>query len=204
MTKLAIFDLDGVLVDSKDLHYQALNLALAEQNPDWIITYEDHVALYNGNPTKVKLEMLSKKYPEITEAKKELISENKQRFTLMLMQNIQQDEELISIFSNLVKDGYKIAVASNSVRNTVNLILKKLGVESYVNLVLSNEDVSMPKPSPEIYLKAMDYFDAKVEKTVIFEDSEIGRRAARDSGAVLIEVNNRSELDQKLVWWVTL
>jgi HAD superfamily hydrolase (TIGR01509 family) len=193
-----VFDLDGVLVDSKDLHFQALNLAIGEQNPDWSISYEEHVAFYNGNPTRVKLEMLSKKHPEITEGQLAQILKSKQRFTLMLMQNIQKDEELIEIFSSLNKEIYKIAVASNSVRNTVELILKRIGVYPYVELILSNEDVDMPKPSPEIYLKCMDYFKAKPEDTLIFEDSEIGRKAAKDSGAILVEVTNRSDLSQKI------
>ena len=203
MRKLIIFDLDGVLVDSKDLHYQALNLALAEQNLDWVIPYDKHVAIYNGNPTLVKLDMLSNIFPEITEDVKLKIAESKQRFTMTLMQNIQADEELMSIFTNLNKDGYRIAVASNSVRNTVELILKRLGVYPMVELILSNEDVSSPKPSPEIYLRCMEYFWINPEDTIIFEDSEIGRKAARDSGAKVIEVNSRSDIDQKLVWWVT-
>jgi beta-phosphoglucomutase-like phosphatase (HAD superfamily) len=204
MPNLIVFDLDGVLVDSKDLHYQALNLALMEKNPDWAIPYEEHVERYNGNPTKVKLGMLSKNHPEITDALKVEIEESKQRFTLMLMQNIGQDEELVDIFCNLIKNNYKIAVASNSIRSTVELILKKLGVDIYTDLVLSNEDVLRPKPSPEIYIKAMDYFDASPEETIIFEDSEIGKRAAKDSGANLVEVKGRSDIDQKLVSWVTV
>jgi beta-phosphoglucomutase-like phosphatase (HAD superfamily) len=204
MPNLIVFDLDGVLVDSKDLHYQALNLALMEKNPDWAIPYEEHVERYNGNPTKVKLGMLSKNHPEITDALKVEIEESKQRFTLMLMQNIGQDKELVDIFCNLIKNNYKIAVASNSIRSTVELILKKLGVDIYTDLVLSNEDVLRPKPSPEIYIKAMDYFDASPEETIIFEDSEIGKRAAKDSGATLVEVKGRSDIDQKLVSWVTV
>ena len=57
MTKLVIFDLDGVLIDSKDYHYEALNKALG---PEYVISREDHVSIYDGLPTKAKLELLTK------------------------------------------------------------------------------------------------------------------------------------------------
>ena len=199
MKKLIVFDLDGVLVDSKDLHYQALNLALQKENPEWVIGYEDHVKIYNGNPTKVKLEILSKKYPEITESVKLRISDSKQSFTSLLLEDVKKDDGLIEIFTNLIKYNCKIAVASNSVRDTVETVLKKLGVYEYVGLVLSNEDVTNPKPSPEIYIKCMKHFNLKPEQTVIFEDSYIGCKAATDSGAQLIQVQNRLDIDKKIM-----
>ena len=57
MTKLVIFDLDGVLIDSKDYHYEALNQALGEE---YSISREEHVSFYDGLPTKAKLELLTK------------------------------------------------------------------------------------------------------------------------------------------------
>ena len=56
MTKLVIFDLDGVLIDSKDYHYDALNQALG---PEYAISREEHVSVYDGLPTKSKLELLT-------------------------------------------------------------------------------------------------------------------------------------------------
>ena len=58
MQKLVIFDLDGVLIDSKDYHYEALNQALGKE---YAISRADHVAIYDGLPTKAKLELLTKK-----------------------------------------------------------------------------------------------------------------------------------------------
>ena len=57
MSKLVIFDLDGVLIDSKDYHYEALNQALGEK---YSISREDHVSIYDGLPTIAKLELLTK------------------------------------------------------------------------------------------------------------------------------------------------
>lgn len=199
MIKLVVFDLDGVLIDSKDLHYQALNLAIARVNPEWSIPYEDHLAFYNGNPTRVKLDILSKKYLDISEADKQKIADKKQEITQILLDSIKIDQDLVSLFNNLSKDGYKIAVASNSVRDTVKTVLNKIGVYEIVDLILSNEDVKDPKPSPEIYNSCMKYFGVAPDQTVIFEDSEIGLAAAHASGAKAVLVSNRKSVNKEFI-----
>lgn len=61
MIKLVIFDLDGVLVDTKQIHFEALNEALKQLAPDFIISEDEHYAIYDGLPTEIKLKMLSEK-----------------------------------------------------------------------------------------------------------------------------------------------
>ena len=58
--KSIIFDLDGVLIDSKNIHFNALNLALENYNPSMKISYEDHLKKFDGLNTKKKLEILEK------------------------------------------------------------------------------------------------------------------------------------------------
>ena len=57
--KLVIFDLDGVLVDARDLHYHALNRALASLDQKYVIDREEHLSTYDGLPTSKKLGMLT-------------------------------------------------------------------------------------------------------------------------------------------------
>ena len=59
MSGLIIFDLDGVLIDSKTMHFTALNLALESIDPKYVITRTDHLALYDGLPTAEKLDLLT-------------------------------------------------------------------------------------------------------------------------------------------------
>ena len=61
MNKLVIFDLDGVLIDSRDMHYEALNRALAKVDEKYVITREEHLSAYDGLPTTRKLELLTEK-----------------------------------------------------------------------------------------------------------------------------------------------
>ena len=59
MTRLVIFDLDGVLYDSKEIHYLSLNKALAEYGEEYVITESEHLKSYDGLPTNRKLELLT-------------------------------------------------------------------------------------------------------------------------------------------------
>jgi len=59
MNNLVIFDLDGVLIDSREMHYDALNLALEKVDPKYVISRDEHLSLYDGLPTSRKLAMLT-------------------------------------------------------------------------------------------------------------------------------------------------
>jgi dTDP-glucose pyrophosphorylase/predicted HAD superfamily phosphohydrolase YqeG len=102
-------------------------------------------------------------------------------------------------FQQLKHKNYQVAVASNSIRNTVKLVLLKLGVLEFVDYYVSNEDVVKNKPYPEMYWKCMTACNALPKDTVIFEDSHIGRQGALDSGAHLIAIENRHDLNQEKI-----
>jgi dTDP-glucose pyrophosphorylase/predicted HAD superfamily phosphohydrolase YqeG len=124
------------------------------------------------------------------------IWDKKQEFTNIFISETQIDFDLIEYMKYLkFEKGFKLCVASNSIRTTVETSLTKLGIREFMDLILSNEDVDNPKPYPEIYWKAMTYFECLPEETVIFEDSYVGRLAAQRSGATLIPVDSRAELD---------
>ena len=193
MTKLIIFDLDGVLIDSKDYHYEALNQALGKE---YAISREEHVTQYDGLPTTEKLKLLTKnkglpadRYEEIWKAK--------QVNTLHIFKTkVDKDYELMGYFQQLVEEGYKVAVASNSIRNTVKIILLRLGLLEFVDIYVSNEDVVRNKPFPSMYWKCMMALGALPDDTVILEDSHIGRQGALDSKCHLVPIENRSDLNQ--------
>ena len=60
MTKLIIFDLDGVLVEAKKIHYDTFNQALKECDEKYVITESEHLSIYDGLKTTQKLELLTK------------------------------------------------------------------------------------------------------------------------------------------------
>jgi HAD superfamily hydrolase (TIGR01509 family) len=195
MTSLIVFDLDGVLVDSKTIHFDALNDALRALSPDYIITKEEQENIYEGLPTKAKLSLLNK-YKDLPEESFDSVWRLKQDITSTMFSNIPEDKELIRLLTIIKDNKINIAVASNSIRNTVFDCLEGLGIVHLIDHVVSNEDVKHPKPHPEMYWKAMSYFGVIADETVIFEDSLVGKLAARDSKATLIEIKNRADLTE--------
>lgn len=191
--KLVIFDLDGVLIDSKELHYEALNEALRSISSEFEITPREHATKYDGLSTKKKLEMLRQE-KGLKPDSFEHVWRLKQAITVRKLGEIKIDEALLEFMKYLEDKNFSLSVASNSVRNTIDIVLRNLGVDKYFSLILSNEDVTLPKPHPEIYWKAMTHFGVLPENTVIFEDSYVGRLAAQRSGARLIPVDNRTDL----------
>lgn len=191
--ELAIFDLDGVLIDSKELHFEALNEALREVGKEFEISIRDHSTKYDGLSTRKKLQILHVEKGLPVEHF-DTVWRLKQEVTVRMLGEIRQDTELVSYMEFLRSQGVNLAVASNSVRNTIDIVLRNLGILEHFSLILSNEDVKSSKPHPEIYWKTMIHFQEVPDNTVIFEDSYVGRLAALRSGARLIPIENRLDL----------
>ena len=188
--KLVIFDLDGVLVEAKNIHYDALNEALGEE---YAISWQEHLSTYDGLKTNQKLEMLSEQKGLPTELHKE-IWETKQKLTLQKLKELKPNLTLQSVMDALVYDGYKIAVCSNSIRKTVLTVLSKLGIMEFMDYIISNEDVQNSKPHPEMYWRAISKMGCLPEETLIVEDSPYGLLAANRSKAHVLRVKNPTEV----------
>ena len=186
MIKLVLFDLDGVLIDAKKLHYDALNLALGKT---YSISEEEHTNVYDGRKTREKLDMLTKQKGLPVELHDQ-IYEKKQNLTIRLISDLKPIPEIVKLFKELEWQGYKIGVCSNSIRRTVLTALAKTELMEYCSLTLSNEDVKNSKPHPEMYWKAMSMMGALPEETLIVEDSPPGLLSAQRSRANYVRVDN--------------
>ena len=185
--KAVLFDMDGVLVDAREWHYDALNNALAIFGMR--IDRESHLSTFDGLSTKQKLQILTETRG-LPKQLHNLINDIKQRVTQDIM--VAKCRPIFHhryLLSRLQQEGYKLAMCSNSVRQSVDLVARHAGLKPYLSLTLSNEDVKKPKPSPEIYLKAMQELNLKPEECLIVEDNENGIKAAKDSGAFVCEVS---------------
>jgi HAD superfamily hydrolase (TIGR01509 family) len=195
MIKLIIFDLDGVLVEAKEIHYETLNTAILDvtKQTSMVISWEEHLSIYDGRKTNEKLEMLTRNKGLLASYYKP-IWDKKQKLTLQALANLPQDERLQKLFANLKDDGYMLACCSNSIRRSVLTMLSKLGLIEYMDLIISNEDVKNSKPHPEMYWEAMSKMGVLPEETLIVEDSPPGLLAAARSRANVLRVNNPEDL----------
>lgn len=187
MIKAVIFDMDGVLIDAKEWHYEALNKALALFGYE--ISRYDHLVTYDGLPTSKKLEMLSIEKGMPRKLHK-FINELKQQYTVdKIFTDCHPMFHHEYALSSLKEDGYHIAVASNSIRKTIELMMEKSNLLPYLDFFLSNQDVTKAKPDPEIYLTAIARLGLKPEECVVVEDNHNGIQAAKAAGAHVMEVD---------------
>lgn len=187
MIKAVIFDMDGVLIDAKEWHYEALNKALGLFGYE--ISRYDHLVTYDGLPTSKKLEMLT-------------MEKGMPKKLHMFINNLKQQYTVDKIFtdchpmfhheyalSSLKAEGYHIAVASNSIRKTVELMMEKSSLLPYLDFFLSNQDVTKSKPDPEIYNTAINRLGLEPQECLVVEDNRNGIQAAKAAGAHVMEVN---------------
>jgi beta-phosphoglucomutase-like phosphatase (HAD superfamily)/dTDP-glucose pyrophosphorylase len=188
--KLIIFDLDGVLVDAKKIHFDALNESLDDE---YKISLSEHLSKYDGLKTSEKLKMLNQEKGLPTNLFSE-IWDKKQNLTLLKLKNLEKSDNLINCLEYFSSNGYKLACCSNSIRKTVLTVLSKLGVIEFFDYIISNEDVKNSKPHPEMYWKAISVMNCLPEETLIVEDSPFGLLAATRSKSNIMRVESPSDV----------
>ncbi len=193
MIKAVLFDMDGVLIDAKDWHYEALNRALGLFG--MAIDRDAHLTTYDGLPTRKKLEMLSLAHG-LPNQLHEFINSLKQAYTLemtaSLCKPVFQHQYALR---RLKEEGYLLGVCSNSVRTSVETMMSYSRLAGYLAVKISNEDVHNPKPSPEIYNLAMQKLNVEPSETLILEDNEHGIQSARKSGANVMVVGSVNDVN---------
>jgi len=191
--KAVIFDMDGVLIDAKDWHYEALNRSLELFGMN--ISRYDHLVTYDGLPTRKKLEMLSKE-SNLSRSLHDFINQMKQEYTMQIVYSkckpIFHHEYALSKLKNY---GYKMAVCSNSIRNTIEVMMQKASLDRYFEFYISNEDVKNGKPDPEMYIEAINKLSLEPKDCMIIEDNENGIKAAKDSGAWVMKVDSIEDVN---------
>ncbi|MDH3201729.1 MAG: HAD family phosphatase [Myxococcales bacterium] len=187
-----VFDMDGVLIEAKEWHYHALNRAL--ELFGYTISRAEHLSTFDGLPTRRKLEMLSmeKKLPRGLHT---FINELKQQYTV---EQVHMNCKPVFVheytLSKLKAAGYKLGLASNSIKPTVTLMMEKSNLSTYLDVMLSNQDVSKPKPDPDMYLQAATKLGIDPKACLVLEDNINGIRSAEAAGCNVLVVQNVLEV----------
>ena len=190
--KAVLFDMDGVLIEAKEWHYEALNRSLNLFGME--ISRYDHLVTYDGLPTRMKLQMLSMERA-LPEELHEFVNEMKQTYTMEIVYaKCKPTFSHQFALSRLKADGYRMAVCSNSVRQSIDMMLDRSDLHQYFDFFLSADDVENPKPAPDIYTKAINRLGLEPEQCLIVEDNPNGIKAARESGAHLLCVTDVTEM----------
>jgi HAD superfamily hydrolase (TIGR01509 family) len=181
-----LFDLDGVLVDATEWHYEALNMALRDVSGTEIRRRE-HLAVFNGLPTRVKLARLVSE-GRVREGDVSEIVRRKQEATVrVIREQCRPDPSKVVLLQGLARH-FRVGCVTNSIRATAELMLEKADLLTFMETIVSNEDATRPKPAPDGYIIAMYQLRALPGRTLIVEDSPFGVQAARDSGGHVLAV----------------
>lgn len=193
MIKAVVFDMDGVLIEAKDWHYEALNRALRLFGFE--ISRYDHLTAFDGLPTRKKLEMLTAEQ-NLPAQLHDFINEMKQIYTMEIVNTMCKPRFIHEYaLSSLKASGYRLGVASNSIRKTIEVMMQKASLDGYLDFFISNQDVTKPKPDPEMYTLAIERFGLKPKEVLVVEDNVNGVKAAIASGAHVMQVNDVSEVN---------
>lgn len=175
--KLVIADLDGTLVDTKNVNYHAYKDAINPYGYD--IDYTYYCDFCNGRHYMDFLPQITTNDETIL---KEMHSAKKRVYSKYLDKAI-LNQRLVDIIISLKSSGYKAALVTTASRQNCEELLQHFSIADLFDLVLTHEDIKRTKPDPEGFLKAMDFFESKPEETIIFEDSDVGLEASERSGA---------------------
>jgi beta-phosphoglucomutase-like phosphatase (HAD superfamily) len=188
-----MFDLDGVLVDACEIHFNAFNKALG-----FNLTREEHLMIYNGLSTKKKLQMLLNE-GKIKAEDIDKIWKLKQEYTEEEICKLTIDPIKVTMHMMLRDRNIESVCVTNSIRDTASLMLRKTGQAQFINLIVSNEDTERNKPFPDPYFFALERLNLMPHEILIVEDSDIGYTAAGQVTTNILKVRDSYDVDAKTV-----
>ncbi|MBO0994122.1 beta-phosphoglucomutase [Bacillus sp. SD088] len=203
--RCAIFDLDGVLVDTAKYHYLAWK-ELADRL-GFSFTLQDNERL-KGVSRMASLDILlevGQMTERFTQAEKESLAEGKNNRYVEFISKLDESELLegsLALLETLKAKGVKIALGSAS--KNANMILENVGITSFFDVIVDGNAVSKAKPDPEVFTLGADQLNVPYKQCVVFEDSQAGLEAAKAVGMLALGVGQGQDLPQADVVYSTL
>lgn len=196
MIKAIIFDLDGVLIDATEWHYEALNEALRLFGYE--ISREEHLGIYNGLPTSKKLELLTREQG-LPVGLYRTVQVMKRKFTdAKVAVYCKPSYEKQLLLTNLKRAGFRLAACSNAQKYSVVNMLSRAQIDHFFEEILGNDEGFPPKPAPDMYLALFNQMKITPKEALVVEDSPHGIEAARASGANVVTVRGFEEVNLSL------
>ncbi len=185
MNRAAIWDMDGTLVDTAELHFQAWQEVCREL--DRPFTRADFAATFGRRNPEIIAHLFGDRF---TAAEVDRLGERKE---VLYRQAAARGVTLLpgaaALLEALHGAGFRQAIGSSAPRANLDLILRLTGVERYLGAVVGSEETTRGKPDPQVFLVAAQKLGVEPARCVVFEDAVAGVEAARAGGMRCVAVS---------------
>jgi len=191
-----IFDMDGVIIDSEEIHKKAYYETFNSLGVD---VSEELYKTMTGSSTINAFQKLVKHF-NLNDIPEELVLQKRKRYvnyfendpTLTLVHGV---KDLIQFLN---KQNLKLVLASSSSMVNINRVFSRFDLNQYFTAKISGADLTASKPHPEIFEKAAILGGVSKEQCIVIEDSDNGIKAANDAGIFVVGYENPLVSDQTL------
>jgi len=179
-----IFDMDGVLVDSEPYHIEAYQRVLAKFGINF--QKSDYKRILGKTALEIFTELFQRN--GVQENPQEWAERKEATYREVIEKQLQPTKELIPLLDELLVNRTKLGVATSAPRKNLEAVLRCTKLERYFQSTLGLEDITHPKPNPEIYLKSATRLGIPISQCAVIEDSVIGLESARAAGVFAIGI----------------
>ncbi len=188
MIRAALFDMDGLMIDTERLHHESFKTVLEQHGiapaPD-----ARGVIHTSGISAEANWERFKKQYGFDADTR-ELTKAKNDAHRKLLKNKLKAMPGLLDLLRDLKANGYKIAIASSSIREHIDLVVDRLGMSDFFDAITSGDEVTNGKPAPDIFLKAAMKLNVKPVECVVLEDAMHGMLAGKAAGMHVVVVPN--------------
>jgi beta-phosphoglucomutase len=182
--KAAIFDLDGVIVDTVPIHFHAWKSMFGDYGKEF--TFDDYKKKVDGIP---RIDGCKAILTELSDDEIKTASDKKQVYYLEYLQKegIKIYDSTITLIKSLIQNKIKVAVISSS--KNLLMILEKTQLKYLFEVIISGNDITKGKPDPQVFLMAAERLGVSPEDSLVFEDATLGVEAAKHAGMKCVGID---------------
>jgi pyrophosphatase PpaX len=187
MYKAFLFDMDGTLVDTFDLIYEAFNIALADYGKEGMTKRDFDKKLF-GKPVDSTITRL---LGITSEEEHQAILKSFEKHWFAQLKKVKVFKNVPQTLGGLKDKGYKLGVVSTSPRDVIKSTLKQVGIKQYFDVFIGAEDAEKKKPHHEPVTNALRLLKTKAEETVFIGDTMYDVMAGQAAGCHTVFLLNK-------------
>jgi len=184
-----IFDMDGTMVDNMMVHHHAWQAKLAEVG--LALTLDEVIAHCHGRNDEILQRLFGERFT--SEQRRRISQEKEAQYRLIFRDQLRLIDGLPQFLEAARAAGIPMGIGTAANIENVDFVLDQLGIRPYFSAVLCERDVTRGKPDPEFFHKVADQLGVPYGNCLVFEDSPVGARAARNAGmnALILTTTHR-------------